>query len=96
MALYHTTGLSPQVPVVPDGFLSLGVEHNPEYWQRDRHQPFEVYHLVDGTYRLQIREPFWMPEIGLGIGRSLRVSGDVQREVLYWYDEQGLILFKNN
>lgn len=30
-----------------------------------------------------------MPEIGLGIGRSLRVSGDVQREVLYWYDEQG-------
>lgn len=142
MAIYHTTGTSPQVPVVPDGFLSLGVErrkggrsrksyvvweenetvpilvleivpltpggeyntkpsiyanlgvlyyviYKPEYWQRDRHQPFEVYRLVEGKYYLQIGEPFWMPEIGLGIGRSQRVSGDVQREVLYWYDEQG-------
>jgi Uma2 family endonuclease len=26
MGVYHTTGLSPRVPVVPDGFLSLGVE----------------------------------------------------------------------
>lgn len=141
MALYHTTGVSPLVPVVPDGFLSLGVErrkggksrrsyvlweekevvpilalevvsltpggeydtkaaiyaklgvlyyivYNPDYWQRDRHQPFEIYCLIDGTYHLQIGEPFWMPEIGLGIGRSLHVSGDVRREVLYWYDEQ--------
>jgi Uma2 family endonuclease len=96
MAVYHTTGISPKVPVVPDGFLSLGVErrkggksrrsyavweenevvpivalemvshkpggeydeemsiyaglgvlyyiiYNPEFWRRDRHQPFEVY-----------------------------------------------------
>ncbi len=26
MAIYHTTGVSHLVPVVPDGFLSLGVE----------------------------------------------------------------------
>jgi Uma2 family endonuclease len=26
MAVYHTTGVSPKVPVVPDAFLSLGVE----------------------------------------------------------------------
>jgi Uma2 family endonuclease len=26
MGVYHTTGLNPRVPVVPDGFLSLGVE----------------------------------------------------------------------
>lgn len=25
-AVYHTTGVSPKVPVVPDAFLSLGVE----------------------------------------------------------------------
>ena len=25
MGVYHTTGLNPRVPVVPDGFLSLGV-----------------------------------------------------------------------
>ncbi|MEH2096814.1 Uma2 family endonuclease [Nostoc sp.] len=142
MGVYHTTGVSPLVPIVPDGFLSLGVErrkadksrksyvvweennivpilaleivsltpggeydkkldiyaklgvlyyiiYNPEYWQRDRHQPFEVYFLVDGSYQLQIGEPFWMPEIGLGIGRSQYVSGNIQRQVLYWYDQQG-------
>ena len=30
-----------------------------------------------------------MPEVGLGIGRSLSNSGGLQREVLYWYDERG-------
>ena len=142
MGVYHTTGVSPLVPIVPDGFLSLGVErrkadksrksyvvweennivpilaleivsltpggeydkkldiyaklgvlyyiiYNPEYWQRDSHQPFEVYRLVDGSYQLQIGEPFWMPEIGLGIGRSQYISGNIQRQVLYWYDRQG-------
>ncbi len=142
MGVYHTTGVSPLVPIVPDGFLSLGVErrkadksrtsyvvweennivpilaleivsltpggeydkkldiyaklrvlyyiiYNPEYWQRDRHQPFEVYRLVDGSYQLQIGEPFWMPEIGLGIGRGQYISGNIQRQVLYWYDQQG-------
>lgn len=142
MGVYHTTGVSPLVPIVPDGFLSLGVErrkadksrksyvvweennivpilaleivsltpggeydkkldiyaklgvlyyiiYNPEYWQRDRHQPFEVYRLVDGSYQLQIGEPFWMPEIGLGIGRGQYISGNIQRQVLYWYDRQG-------
>jgi Uma2 family endonuclease len=140
MGIYHTTEVSPLVPIVPDGFLSLGVErrkagksrksyvvweednivpslaleivsltpggeynakstiyaklgvlyyiiYNPEYWQRDRHQPFEVYRLENGIYQLQIGEPFWMPEIGLGIGRSQYISGNVQREALYWYNQ---------
>ncbi|MEH1955814.1 hypothetical protein [Nostoc sp.] len=30
-----------------------------------------------------------MPEIGLGIGRSQYVSGNIQRQVLYWYNQQG-------
>lgn len=143
MAIYHTKGVSPFVPVVPDGFLSLGVErrkggserksyvvweendivpifaleivsltpggeydnkmaiytnlgvlyyviYNPEYWQRDRHQPFEVYRLVDGEYQLQIGEPFWMPEINLGIGRFTTLTGGLQREVLSWYNQQGV------
>lgn len=142
MAIYHTTGISPRMPVVPDGFLSLGVErrkggrsrksyvvweergvvprlviemvswtpggeydeklaiyaqlgvlyylvYNPEFWQRDRHQPFELYKLIDGTYHLQIGEPYWMPEIGLGMGRHTRAFGAVEREMLYWYDESG-------
>ncbi len=143
MGVYHTTGVSPLVPVVPDGFLSLGVErhrsgrsrksyvvweenwvvpifaleivsltpgeeydtkmviyaklgvlyyvvYNPEYWQRDRHQPFEIYRLVDGgEYQLQIGEPYWMAEINLGLGRAPYRDGEVEIEALYWYDRQG-------
>lgn len=142
MGIYHTTGPSPLVPVVPDGFLSLGVErhkqgasrksyvvweekgivptialevvsstpggeydakmttysrlgvlyyviYNPQYWVRDQHQPFELYRLVNGTYELQIGEPYWMLEVGLGIGRGLYSDGSMEREVLYWFDEQG-------
>ena len=143
MAIYHTTGVSPKVPVVPDVFLSIGVPrckpgnksrksyvlweedgvvpqlvlemvswtpggeyddklriyqqlgvlyyviYNPEFWQRDRHQPFEVYKLTDGEYQLQIGEPYWMPEIGLGLGRSFGKLGGLEREMLSWFDEQG-------
>jgi len=142
MAVYHTTGVNPRVPVVPDGFLSLGVErkkggksrksyavweenqvvpmltlemvsqtpggeyeekqaiyanlgvlyyviYNPEYWLRDRHQPFEVYKLVNRTYQLQIGEPYWMPEVGLGIGRYQAVIGGIPQQLLSWYDQQG-------
>ncbi|MGD1903633.1 MAG: Uma2 family endonuclease [Geitlerinemataceae cyanobacterium] len=142
MAIYHTTGASPKVPVVPDGFLSVGVErrkggksrrsyvmweeneippvfvlemvshtpgeeydkkmeiyarlgvlyylvYNPEFWQRDRHQPFEMYRLEGGEYRLQIGEPYWMPEAGLGIGRFQAEVGGISREILTWYGEGG-------
>jgi Uma2 family endonuclease len=142
MAIYHTTGLNFRVPVVPDAFLSLGVErkkggksrrsyvmweereiapkfvlemvshqpgdeyskkmaiysklgvlyyaiYNPEFWQRDRHQPFEVYKLEGDTYRLQLGEPYWMPEVGLGIGRYQAVIGGISQEILTWYDGQG-------
>ena len=145
MAIYHTTGANPRVPLVPDGFLSVGVErrkqslqgrgrlsyvlweendippiltlevvsqtygneydekmeiyaklgvlyyviYNPDYWRRDQHQPLEVYKLVDGTYQLQIGEPLWMSEIGLGIGRFQYVANAVGREALTWYGETG-------
>jgi Uma2 family endonuclease len=142
MAVYHLTGANPRVPVVPDAFLSLGVErkkggksrrgyvmweeqgvvpiltlemvshkpggeydeklaiyaqlgvlyyviYNPEFWQRDRHLPFEVYKLVDGAYQLQIGEPFWMAEVGLGLGRYQTVFGNVPQEQLAWFEENG-------
>ena len=142
MGIYHTTGVNPRVPVVPDGFLSLGVErrknggsrssyvmweedytppiltlevvshsygdeyekkldiyrklgvkyyviYNPQFWRRDGHLPFEVYKLVDGDYQLQIGEPLWMPEIGLGIGRCVLPSDRFGREILSWFDETG-------
>ncbi|MFN3360639.1 MAG: Uma2 family endonuclease [Pseudanabaenaceae cyanobacterium] len=125
MAIYHTTGANPRIPVVPDAFLSLGVPrkkggktrlsyvlweenyippilvlemvshtpkmaiyqrlgvlyytiYNPEYWQGDRHQPFEVY-------KLQVGEPYWLEEVELGIGRCV-VGGEEQ---LAWFDRNG-------
>ncbi|EDX84107.1 conserved hypothetical protein [Synechococcus sp. PCC 7335] len=67
-------------------YRNLGVLYyiiyNPFYWQRDRHQPFEVYKLVDGSYQLQIGEPFWMEEAGLALGRYMGTFGGETRELL--------------
>ncbi|GAX44729.1 hypothetical protein NIES4075_57480 [Tolypothrix sp. NIES-4075] len=143
MGMYDRTGQIRRTPIIPDGFLSLGVPrrkndpkgrlsyvlleenniapilvlelvsqtygkeyedkitayarlgvlyyviYNPEYYQRDKHQPFEVYRLENGVYLLCSGEPVWMPEIGLGIGRGQGVHEGWQREWLYWFDEQG-------
>lgn len=32
-------------------------------------------------------EPFWMPEIGLGMGRAIDNNLDWRREWLYWFSE---------
>jgi len=76
-----------------DKYAQLGVLYyviyNPTHWQRDKHQPFEVYRLEQGDYSLQTGEPYWMPEVGLGIGRGQGTYVDWTREWLFWYDEQG-------
>ncbi len=142
MAVYHTTGVNPKIPVVPDGFLSIGVArkkggksrrsyatweenavvpifvlemvsytpreeyeekleiyrrlgvlyylvYNPEFWRRDQHEAFELYKLENGVYQLQVGEPYWMPEVGLGIGRHRGLVGGLEREILTWYDKEG-------
>lgn len=139
MGIYHTLR---QPALVPDGFLSLGVErfvgeegrlsyvlweennivpllalevisktYNQEYEEKEskyaqlgilyyviyasdrrkrkNREPFEVYRLVDGKYVRQDGDPVWMPEIGLGIGRSLGTYEGWLREWLYWYDQDG-------
>ena len=65
------------------------VIYNPQFWRRDGQLPFEVYKLIDGNYVLQMGEPFWMPEIELGIGRCLWQDDPLGREVLSWYDANG-------
>lgn len=74
-------------------YAQLGVLYytiyNPDYWQRDQHDPFELYRLVEGEYVRQAGEPFWMPEVGLGIGRGIGTYERWTREWLYWYDQNG-------
>jgi hypothetical protein len=74
-------------------YLELGVlyyvVYNPSHWQRDKHQPLEVYRLVDNQYVLQEGEPFWMPEIELGIGRNQATYKGWTREWLMWFDRSG-------
>jgi hypothetical protein len=62
---------------------------NSEFWKRDGHQPLEIYKLVEGQYQLQLGEPFWMPEIGLGIGRFRSPQLGGLDEGLGWFNEQG-------
>lgn len=63
--------------------------YNPDRWRRDKHDPFEVYRLVDGSYVRQAGNPIWMPEVGLGIGCEQGTYEGLTRDWLYWYDEQG-------
>jgi len=65
------------------------VVYNPDHWKRDKHEPFEVYRLVEGEYVRQVGEPVWLPEIGLGIGRAQGTYEGWTREWLYWYDSEG-------
>jgi hypothetical protein len=56
---------------------------------RDKHEPFEVYKLIDGEYVLLSGEPVWLPELNLGIGRGNGMFENWEREWLYWYDQDG-------
>lgn len=142
MGVFHLTGSDPGTPVIPDGFLSLGVKrrkakgsrnsyvlweenfippiltleivsqtrggeygskmtiysqlgvlyyviYNPRYWKRDKHSPFEVYKLVSGQYQQQAGDPYWMPEIGLGIGSCLLPTDPFRRDALSWFNQKG-------
>jgi hypothetical protein len=44
---------------------------------------------LHGNYQLQIGEPYFMPEVGLGIGRNQAVIAGIQQEFLCWYDHRG-------
>lgn len=74
-------------------YADLGVLYyciyNPDHYQRDRHDPFEIYKLIDGVYQRQSGEPFWMSELELGIGRQVGSFQFIDREWLYWFNEAG-------
>ncbi|AFY71705.1 protein of unknown function DUF820 [Thalassoporum mexicanum PCC 7367] len=74
-------------------YAALGVRYyaiyNPHFWQASDRQPLEVYKLEAGKYWQQRGEPFWMPELVLGIGREWGTNYGWSREWLYWYDFRG-------
>ncbi len=55
---------------------------------RKRKPRLEVYQLEKGDYQLLEGEPVWLSEIGLGIGKETGIYQGIEREWLYWYDEQ--------
>ncbi len=56
---------------------------------RKRKPPLEVYELKNGIYELLPGQPVWLSQINLGIGREVGVYQGIEREWLYWYDEEG-------
>ncbi|MDJ0580328.1 Uma2 family endonuclease [Crocosphaera sp.] len=56
---------------------------------RKRKPRLEVYKLENGKYELLAGEPVWLSEINLGIGKEIGIYQGVEREWLYWYDQQG-------
>jgi hypothetical protein len=63
--------------------------YKPKHAERDGHEVFETYKLVQGNYVRQSGNPVWMPEIGLGIGHEVRKQEEATRDWLYWYDAAG-------
>jgi Uma2 family endonuclease len=59
-------------------------------WEREVR--FQLYKLIEGEYILQSngKSPYWMPEVGLGIGTEVIKHGNLKREWLVWYDEAGV------
>jgi len=76
-----------------DIYSQLGVKYyvilNPKYSQRRNRQPFEVYRLEGKEYKQQSGEPYWMEEVGLGIGRAYGEIEGKQWQWLAWYDREG-------
>jgi Uma2 family endonuclease len=71
-------------------YQSLGIPYYAIYAPRRKQKPrLELHKLVNGNYELQSGNPFWMPEIGLGIGCERGNYSGVTREWLYWYDADG-------
>lgn len=71
-------------------YAELGVLYYAIYSSRRKRKPaLELYQLVNGDYVSLVGNPVWLSEIGLGLGRERGSHQGIEREWLYWYDEQG-------
>lgn len=85
MGIYHTTGAHPRVPVVPDGFLSLGVERRKDNQSR---RSYVVWEENDTVPILTLEMVSWSPggeyDEKLEIYRKIGVLYYVIYNPLYW------------
>jgi Uma2 family endonuclease len=71
-------------------YQDLEIPYYVIYNSRRRRKPtLEVHKLINGEYIPVVGNPVWMPEVGLGIGKERYAHGGMNREWLFWYDEQG-------
>jgi Uma2 family endonuclease len=71
-------------------YAELGVLYYAVYSSRRRRKPpLEVYKLENGEYTMLEGNPVWLPELGLGLGRDRGSYLGIEREWLYWYDQDG-------
>jgi Uma2 family endonuclease len=72
-------------------YAELGAQYYAIYSSRRRRKPpLEVYSLENGEYVPLSGNPIWLPHIKLGLGRERGTYQGIEREWLYWYDEQGI------
>ncbi|MDJ0661430.1 MAG: Uma2 family endonuclease [Crocosphaera sp.] len=73
-----------------DFYAQMGVLYYVIYNPFRKRKPrLEVYQLNNREYELLQGEPVWLAELNLGIGREIGVYQGVEREWLYWYDQDG-------
>ena len=73
-----------------DFYAEMGVLYYVIYNPLRKRKPrLEVYQLNNGKYELLQGEPIWLSELNLGIGKETGIYQGIEREWLYWYDENG-------
>lgn len=71
-------------------YANLGILYYIVYHPTRRRKPrLEGYKLVNGEYQPLQGNPIWLAEVGLGIGMERGTYQGINREWLYWYNQQG-------
>ena len=95
MGIYHTTGVSPLVPVVPDGFLSLGVERHREerlrksyvVWEENEVVPIFALEIVSLTPGGEYDKKMEVYDQAMYFARLRGLNkSDAQKRIKYWFE----------
>ncbi|MEA5533588.1 Uma2 family endonuclease [Crocosphaera sp. XPORK-15E] len=71
-----------------DFYAEMGILYYVIYNPLRKRKPrLEVYQLNKGNYELLEGEIIWLSELNLGIGKEKGIYQGIEREWLYWYDQ---------